>query len=160
MVFDNLHVTTDDEKYMLEALKEAKTAADNSEVPVGAVIVRNGEIIARAHNMVETRRLSYSHAEMVAMDEAERVLGAKWLSDSTMYVTLEPCSMCAGALVLSRIGRLVIGASDPKAGACGSVINVSNNERLNHRIDITKGVLEEECSELLRSFFREKRLNK
>lgn len=142
---------------MREALIEAGKAAAMGEVPVGAVVVREGEIISRAHNLVETSKSSSAHAEMLAMDAAERALGAKWLSGCTVYVTLEPCSMCAGAMVLARIDRLVIGAMDPKAGACGSVSNIASSDRLNHRIDITTGILEEECSLRLKEFFRSRR---
>ena len=143
---------------MLEAVCEAEAAAAAGEVPVGAVVVRGGEIIARAHNLVETERNSSAHAEMLALDAAEKHLGAKWLTDCTIYVTLEPCSMCAGAMVLARIARLVFGASDPKAGACGSVSNIASDSRLNHRIEITSGVLGEECGRMLRDFFRAKRV--
>lgn len=157
MFYDNLQVNTDDERFMLEAINQAEIAAEQDEVPVGAVIVQNGKIIAKAHNQVETDKASSSHAEMIALAEAEKVLGEKWLLDATMYVTLEPCSMCAGAMVLARIKRLVIGARDPKTGACGSIINVIDNEGLNHRVEITTGVFEKECSEMLTNFFREKR---
>ena len=156
MVFDET-VRSDDEFYMNEALLEAEQAALAGEVPVGAVIVRDGEIISRAHNLVETSRNSSAHAEMLALNAAEAELGAKWLTGCTVYVTLEPCSMCAGAMVLARVSRLVIGAMDPKAGACGSVTNIAANDSLNHRIDVTAGVLGEECSRQLRDFFRAKR---
>lgn len=157
MAFDETMCVNDDERFMLEALKEAEAAADEGEVPVGAVIVRDGRIIARAHNMVEGGRRSSAHAEMLALEAAEKALGAKWLTGASMYVTLEPCSMCAGAMVLARIDRLVIGADDPKTGACGSLYNIACDERLNHRISVDRGVLAEECSEQLKSFFRKKR---
>lgn len=157
MAFDGNERINDDERYMLEALKEAAMAADEGEVPVGAVIVKDGHVAARAHNMVETARRSSAHAEILALEAAEEALGAKWLTGCTMYVTLEPCSMCAGAMVLARLDRLVIGADDPKTGACGSLYNIADDERLNHRIDITRGVLKDECSELLKSFFRSRR---
>lgn len=157
MVFDRIVCRNDDERYMLEALKEAAAAADEGEVPVGAVIVKDGQIVARAHNMTETARRSSAHAEMLALEAAEEALGAKWLSGATMYVTLEPCSMCAGAMVLARISGLVIGADDPKTGACGSLYNIAADERLNHRIDIKRGILKEECSSLLKDFFRSRR---
>ncbi|MBQ9272528.1 MAG: tRNA adenosine(34) deaminase TadA [Mogibacterium sp.] len=144
--------------YMLEALKEAGAAAAEGEVPVGAVIVKDGQIVARAHNMVETARRSSAHAEMLALEAAQKELNAKWLTGATMYVTLEPCSMCAGALVLARIGRLVIGADDPKTGACGSLYNIAGEGKLNHRIEITRGVLGDECSALLKEFFRNRRV--
>ena len=157
MVFDEIVCRNDDERYMFEALKEAGAAAEEDEVPVGAVIVKDGQIIARAHNLIESSGRSSAHAEMLAIESAEEILGAKWLTDSTMYVTLEPCSMCAGAMVLARIKRLVIGADDPKTGACGSVLNVAGSDDLNHKIEITRGVLKEECSRMLRDFFRERR---
>lgn len=157
MVFDKIVCSNDDERFMLEAMKEAALAADKDEVPVGAVIVKDGKIIARAHNLVETAGRSSAHAEMLAIEAAENLTGAKWLPETTLYVTLEPCSMCAGAMVLARIPRLVIGAPDPKTGACGSVLNVAFNEKLNHRIDITRDVLGTECSEQIRSFFRARR---
>ena len=157
MVYDTFEAKTDDELFMLEALKEAEKAANLGEVPVGAVIVKGNEIIARAHNQVETSRDSTAHAEMLAMDIAEKALNSKWLLDTTMYVTLEPCSMCAGAMVLARIPRLVIGADDPKTGACGSVLNIVDNTELNHRIEITRGVLAQECGDIIRNFFKEKR---
>ena len=148
---------TNDEKFMLEAMREAELAALQDEVPVGAVIVRDGVIIARAHNLVETLRRSSAHAELLAIEAAEAALGAKWLMGATIYVTLEPCSMCAGAMVLARISRLVIGAPDPKTGACGSLMNIVEDSRLNHRLEVTRGVLGEECAEQLRSYFRRKR---
>lgn len=157
MGFENIVCTTDDERFMLEAMREAAAAAEADEVPVGAVIVRDGEIIARAHNLVESMSRSHAHAEMLAIQAAEELTGAKWLPGCTMYVTLEPCSMCAGAMVLARIPRLVIGAADPKTGACGSVFNIAASDRLNHRIEIVTGILGEECSEQLRAYFRSKR---
>ena len=157
MVFDEIICASDDERFMLEALKEAARAAEEGEVPVGAVVVKDGQIIARAHNMVETARRSSAHAEMIALEAAEAALGAKWLPDVTMYVTLEPCSMCSGAMVLARMERLVIGADDPKTGACGSLYNIANDERLNHSIEITRGVLAGECSAILKEFFRSRR---
>ena len=157
MVFDEIICASDDERFMLEALKEAARAAEEGEVPVGAVVVKDGQIIARAHNMVETARRSSAHAEMIALEAAEAALGAKWLTGATMYVTLEPCSMCSGAMVLARISRLVSGADDPKSGACGSLYNIANDERLNHSIEITRGVLAGECSAILKEFFRSRR---
>ena len=157
MVFEQIICKDDDEKFMLEALREAAVGVGEGEVPVGAVIVKDGEIIARAHNRIEGDKRSFAHAEMVAIGEAEKALAAKWLTGCTVYVTLEPCSMCAGALVLSRIDRLVIGADDPKTGACGSLFNIASDERLNHRIEIRRGVLGEECGTLLKNFFRERR---
>ena len=157
MVIDGNTRAGDDERYMLEAVKEAARAAEEGEVPVGAVIVKDGQIIARAHNRIEAARRSSAHAEMLALEAAEEMLGAKWLTGATMYVTLEPCSMCAGAMVLARIARLVIGTDDPKTGACGSLYNIASDERLNHSIEITRGVLTEECSAILKDFFRSRR---
>ena len=157
MVIDENTRAGDDERYMLEAVKEAARAAEEGEVPVGAVIVKDGQIIARAHNRIEAARRSSAHAEMLAIEAAEAALDAKWLTGATMYVTLEPCSMCAGAMVLARIARLVIGADDPKTGACGSLYDIAGDGRLNHKIEITRGVLAEECSALLKEFFRSRR---
>lgn len=157
MVFDETTRAGEDERYMREALNEAAAAAGEGEVPVGAVIVKDGAVIARAHNTIETARRSSAHAEMLAIDAAEESLGAKWLNGATMYVTLEPCSMCAGAMVLARISRLVIGADDPKTGACGSLYNIAGEGKLNHSIEITRGVLGDECSAVLKEFFRSRR---
>ena len=146
-----------DEIYMLEALKEAKIAFEEDEVPVGAVIVNDKKIIARAHNQVERLKDPTAHAEMIAITQAAAALGSKWLNEASAYVTIEPCSMCSGALVLSRIKRLYFGAKDPKTGACGSVINIINHKRLNHRIKVKAGVLKEDCGSLLTEFFKKKR---
>ena len=142
---------------MREALKEAQKAAEIDEVPVGCVIVCKGRVIARGYNQVERLKDPTAHAEMLALTAAANYLGTKWLNDAAMYVTIEPCSMCAGALVLSRIKHLYFGAKDPKAGACGSVVNIVNHRKLNHRIKVKKGILEKECSSLLKKFFRKKR---
>ena len=143
---------------MREALKEARLAAAEDEVPVGAVVVYKNKIIAHGHNQVERLKDPTAHAEMVALTSAANYLGSKWLLGSAIYVTIEPCSMCAGALVLSRIKTLVYGASDPKTGACGSLINIINNKKLNHRLQVKKGVLKEECGDLLKEFFKKKRV--
>jgi tRNA(adenine34) deaminase len=143
--------------YMREALKQAKIAGDHDEVPVGAVIVHDGQIIARAHNQVEMLKDPTAHAEMIAITQAASALSNKWLQDCAIYVTIEPCSMCTGALVLSRIKRIYYGAADPKTGACGSVLNIAQNNQLNHRIEISGGLLAEECGGLLSSFFKGKR---
>lgn len=145
---------------MHEALAEAGLAAEIGEVPVGAVIVKDGEIIARAHNMVEAYRSSSAHAEMLAIERAEDAISGKWLMGCDMYVTLEPCAMCAGALVLARLDGLYIGAMDPKNGACGSVMDVAENDSLNHRMEVERGILAAECGEVLTSFFREMRITK
>jgi len=146
-----------DSFFMKEALKEAQEAFARDEVPVGAVIVHKNRVIARAHNQVEMLKDPTAHAEILVLTEACNFLGNKWLLDCVIYVTIEPCSMCAGALVLSRIKKIVYGAEDPKAGACGSVLNIANNKKLNHRIEIKKGVLEKDCSLLLKDFFLKKR---
>ena len=146
-----------DEMFMREALKHARIAADNDEVPVGAVIVHEGKIIARAHNQVETLKDPTAHAEMIAITQASASLESKWLSEGALYVTLEPCSMCAGALVLARIRRICFGAADPKTGACGSVLDIVGHEPLNHHPEVESGILEEECGRLVSGFFREKR---
>ncbi|MFM7230429.1 MAG: tRNA adenosine(34) deaminase TadA [bacterium] len=147
----------DDEAGMRAALREAQAALARDEVPVGCVIVHEGSVIGRGHNQVEALQDATAHAEVLAIGAASNALASWRLSECTLYVTLEPCSMCAGAIVLSRLGRLVYGATDPKAGACGSVLDVVGERRLNHRVPVTHGVLAEECGELLREFFRKKR---
>lgn len=142
---------------MQEALKEAKSAFAEDEVPVGAVVVYKGKIISRGRNQVERLKDPTAHAEILALTAASAYLNTKWLSQASLYVTIEPCPMCAGALVLSRIKNLYFGARDLKAGACGSVVNIANHKRLNHRIKITKGILEKECSSILKEFFKKKR---
>ena len=146
-----------DMSFMLEALKEAKKAFQDDEVPVGAVIVDQGRIIARGYNQVERLKDPTAHAEIIAITSAANYLGTKWLNQASLYVTIEPCSMCAGALVLARIKNLYFGASDPKTGACGSVVNIANHKELNHRVKVVAGILELECSSLLKEFFRKKR---
>ena len=148
---------TDDARFMRRALELARRAALRDEVPVGAVVVSRGRIVGRGSNRVEARRDAARHAEMAALAQAARRLGRWRLSGCTLYVTLEPCAMCAGAAVLSRIDRLVYAAADPKAGACGSVLDVPGQRRLNHRIEITRGVCAAEAVELLKAFFRAKR---
>jgi len=146
--------------YMQEALKEAKKALDEDEVPVGAVIVNDNKIIARGHNQVERLKDPTAHAEMLALTSATNFLSTKWLNGASLYVTIEPCSMCAGALVLARIKNVYFGAKDPKTGACGSVTNIANHKKLNHRIKVKGGILGDECAELLKDFFRKKRKKK
>ena len=145
---------------MQEALKEAQRAFDEDEVPVGAVIVCKGQIIGRGHNQIERLKDPTAHAEMIAITSAANYLGTKWLNGSSLYVTIEPCSMCAGAMVLARIKNLYFGASDPKTGACGSVVNIVNHNKLNHRIKVNDGILQEECSNILKEFFRKKRVKR
>ena len=147
---------TQDERFMKEALAEAERAFAMGEVPVGAVVVKNGNVIARGCNRRETDRVATAHAELLAMEEACRKLNTWRLSDCTLYVTLEPCPMCAGTAINARLGRVVYGAKDAKAGAMGSVLSLSAYP-LNHSPKITSGVLEEECRALLRGFFEEKR---
>lgn len=152
------------EKFMRAALDEAAEAGRLGEIPIGAVVVRNGEIIASAHNLTETLKDPTAHAEILAVRKAAKVLGGWRLIGCDMYVTIEPCCMCAGALVWSRIENLYIGAMDPKAGACGSVFNIVRNDRLNHRIDVHTGIMEEECRRVVRDFFsglrEKKKLNR
>ena len=147
-------------EYMEAALEEAKIAFDLGEVPVGAVVVRGGEIIARAHNMTETAKDPTAHAEILAIREAARILGGWRLIGCDLYVTMEPCSMCAGAIVWSRIERLYYGARDPKAGAAGSLYDIPGDARLNHNPMVAGGVMEEECSAIVRDFFRELRIKR
>lgn len=142
---------------MRAALREAYAAADDDEVPIGCVIVHDGMVIGRGRNQVERLQDATAHAEIVAITAASDALQSWRLNECTMYVTLEPCAMCAGAIILSRVGRLVYGADDPKAGACGSVLDVIHERRLNHRVEITTGVLTDECGGVLREFFVRKR---
>ncbi len=146
-----------DEKFMEEALRMAERAAGSDEVPVGAVIVHEGRVIARAHNQVELLHDATAHAEMIAITQAAEALENWRLEGAELFVTLEPCAMCAGAMVLSRVSRIVYGADDPIAGACGSVFNIVAEKRLNHRIPVVKGVLGERASGLLKAFFKSRR---
>ena len=143
---------------MVEAIQEAEKALLLGEVPIGAVIVKDGEIIAAAHNLTETNNDPTAHAEILAIREATMKLGSPRLTSCSMYVTVEPCSMCAGALVWSRIERLFIGTMDEKAGACGSVMDISDNPKLNHRIAVDVGIMEDQCRELMQRFFQELRI--
>jgi tRNA(adenine34) deaminase len=147
----------DDRAGIEAALREARTAAIDDEVPVGCVIVHDGLIVGRGHNQTEGLQDATAHAEIIAIGAASNALASWRLSDCTLYVTLEPCAMCAGAIVLARITRLVYGAADPKAGACGSVLDVIHEPRLNHRVEVTKGILADECAGVLRDFFARKR---
>jgi tRNA(adenine34) deaminase len=150
----------EDELYMREAIAEAQKAGEAEEVPIGAVIVVEGEIIARAHNLRETNQSSIAHAEVLAIDEACRKLGTWRLEGAELYVTLEPCPMCAGAIMLSRIQRVIYGAADPKGGCAGTFMNLLQDDRFNHQSELTTGVLEDECGSLLSDFFRELRARK
>jgi tRNA(adenine34) deaminase len=144
-------------RYIQEAIKEAQIAFDNGEVPVGAIIVNNDRIIARAHNQVELLKDPTAHAEVIAITQATSSLENWRLSDCTIYVTIEPCPMCAGALINSRIKKIVFGARDPRWGACGSVFNIVQDKRLNHQIEIIEGICQDECASLLKEFFKKRR---
>ena len=148
------------EDYMRQALALAREAAAAGEVPVGCVIVRDGAVVGRGRNRREERQAAWSHAEMEAMAEANRTLGTWRLDGCTLYVTLEPCAMCAGAIVHARIRNLFIGAPDPKTGACGSVMNITADPHLNHHPQVVTGILKEECSGILKEFFRQLRRRK
>lgn len=145
------------EKFMKEALKEAKKAYDKLEVPVGCVIVKDGKIVARAHNLKESKKDTTKHAEILAIQKASKKLDAWRLLDCDMYVTLEPCSMCAGAIVNSRIRNLYIGTMDKKTGAAGSVLNLFEDFTFNHKVTVQNGILKEQCEKILKDFFKELR---
>ncbi len=150
----------EDRYYMNAAIEEAKKAESIMEVPIGAVIVQDGEIIAKGHNLRETEQRSIAHAELLAIDEACLKMGTWRLENATLYVTLEPCPMCAGAIILSRVKRVVFGAHDPKGGCAGTLMNLLEEEKFNHQAEVEGGVLEEECGQLLTNFFRKVRLEK
>jgi len=149
-----------DEFYMNEAIKEAKKAENLAEVPIGAVIVMDGEIIARAHNLRETNQNAVAHAELIAIDIACQRVGSWRLENAILYVTLEPCPMCAGGIIMSRIARVVYGANDPKGGCAGTFMNLLQDDRFNHQSEVVSGILEEECGMLLTNFFRRLREKK
>jgi tRNA(adenine34) deaminase len=151
------HFFPREEYFMRLALREAARALEHEDVPIGAVVVQGGEVIGAGHNERELRADPTAHAEMIALREAARAIGSWRILDSVMYVTLEPCAMCAGAIVLARLPRVVFGATDPKAGAAGSVFNVLEEPRLNHRPQVESGLLAEECADLLRAFFAPRR---
>lgn len=146
-----------DEHFMRLAIREAERALEHDDVPIGAVVVRDGEVIGAGHNERELRQDPTAHAEILALREAARHGGSWRVLESVLYVTLEPCAMCAGAIVLARVPRVVYGTEDPKAGAAGSVLDVLAEERLNHRPDVAGGLLREECAALLRDFFAARR---
>ncbi len=146
-----------DDYFMRMALREAERALEHDDVPIGAVLVRDGELVASAHNERELRQDPTAHAEIIALREGARIAGSWRLLDTVVYVTLEPCAMCAGAIVLARIPRVAYGASDPKAGACGSVLDVLGEPRLNHRPEVAGGLLAQECGQLLSGFFASRR---
>lgn len=146
-----------EEKFMKKALKEAKKAYEKLEVPVGAVIVKDGKIIARAHNLKETKKDTTKHAEILAIQKASKKLNSWRLTGCQMYVTLEPCTMCAGALIQSRIDKVYIGTMDYKTGACGSVLNILEDYTFNHKVEFETGILKDECEDILQNFFKELR---
>ncbi|MBF0123600.1 MAG: nucleoside deaminase [Candidatus Omnitrophica bacterium] len=145
------------EAMMREALKQAHQAASKDEVPVGAVIVHGQQIIGRAHDQVELLKDPTAHAEMIAITQASNFLSSKWLQDCVLYVTIEPCSMCAGAIVLARLKKVFYGAAAPKTGACGSVVNILLNKTLNHQVEVEGGLLSDECGMVMSEFFKKKR---
>jgi tRNA(adenine34) deaminase len=151
------HFFPRDEYFMRLALREAERALEHDDIPVGAVVVKDGEVIGSGHNEREVRADPTAHAEMIALREAARLLGSWRVLDAVLYVTLEPCAMCAGAIVLARVPRVVFGTEDPKAGAAGSVLDVLAEPSLNHRPQVQTGLLAEECADLLRSFFASRR---
>lgn len=151
---------TEDEAYMKEAIRQAKKAWKLQEVPIGCVIVKDGKILARAYNRRNTDKNTLAHAELLAIRKASRAVGDWRLEECTMYITLEPCQMCAGAIVQARIPRVVIGSRNPKAGCAGSILNLLQVPAFNHQVEITEQVLEEECSSLLKNFFKELRERK
>ncbi|MCY7581851.1 MULTISPECIES: tRNA adenosine(34) deaminase TadA [Bacillus] len=151
---------TKDEQFMQEAISEALKAKRIGEVPIGAVIVVDDQIVSRAHNLRESEQRSIAHAELLAIDEACKMTGSWRLEDAILYVTLEPCPMCAGAIVLSRVKKVVFGAYDPKGGCAGTLMNILDDERFNHQSEVIGGVLENECGELLSQFFRDLRQQK
>ena len=148
---------TTDEKYMKEAIRQAKKAWKIEEVPIGCVIVYEGKIIGRGYNRRTTDKNPLAHAEMAAIKKASKKMGDWRLEDCTLYVTLEPCQMCSGAIVQARVKRVVIGCMNPKAGCAGSILNLLQVDRFNHQVEITSGVLEEECSQMMKGFFKELR---
>ena len=151
---------TEDEKYMYEAIKLARRAARIDEVPIGCVIVYDGKIIAKGYNRRNTDKSTLAHAEIMAIRKASKIIGDWRLEDCTLYVTLEPCQMCAGAIVQARISRVVMGAMNAKAGCAGSVINILQMQQFNHQVEITKGVLADECKEMMQQFFKRLRESK
>ena len=152
-----MEINKEDERYMRMAISAAQIAEENGDVPIGAVIVYKNQIIGKAYNQREQLKDPTAHAEIIALTQAASFIESWRLHDCTIYVTLEPCPMCAGALVLARMDRLVYGCDDPKAGACKSLYNIVQDERLNHRLEVTGGVLAEDCSKLLQEFFQRRR---
>ena len=147
----------EDERWMALALEQAQLAADKGEVPVGAVVIHGEKVIAKTHNLRESNKDPLAHAELLAIADAAKLLGRWRLIECTLFVTLEPCPMCAGAIVNSRLDRIVYGTGDPRAGACGTIFNIVEDERLNHRPEVVRGVLKEPCSQILSKFFKDLR---
>ena len=152
-----LPIVQQHQRYMARAYMLAEQAFDEGEVPVGAIVVYDGQIVGKGFNQVERLNDPTAHAEMIAISAAAETLSSKYLHDCTLYVTLEPCSMCAGASVWSKLGTLVFGASDAKAGGCGSIFNIASNDKLNHQVKVIQGIMEAECEALLKDFFKDKR---
>ena len=149
-----------DKKYMREAIRQAKKAAQAGDVPIGCVIVKDGTIIARGYNKRNAKKTTLAHAELIAIEKASRKLGDWRLEECTMYITLEPCQMCAGAIVQARIPKVIVGAMNKKAGCAGSVLNLFQVEAFNHQVEFQQGVLQEECAALLSDFFKKLRTEK
>ena len=149
---------SEDERYMRQAVTQAKKASANGDVPIGCVIVYEGKVIARGYNRRNVDKTTLAHAEIMAIKKASKVLGDWRLEDCTMYVTLEPCQMCAGAIVQARIPKVVIGCMNPKAGCAGSILNILQEPAFNHQVEVHKGILETECSNMLTTFFKELRI--
>lgn len=156
-IFTGMEEMIEHETWMQQAFREAEKAYEKNEIPVGAVVVFENRIIGRGHNQIEMLQDPTAHAEMIAITSAVATIGSKWLNGATLYVTLEPCAMCTGALVLSRIDRVVFGAIDPKTGACRSLYRLLEDERLNHRAEVIGGILEVKCSSILKDFFAQLR---
>lgn len=149
---------TTDEKYMREALKQAKKAYAIGEVPIGCIVVHKDKIIGRGYNKRNTKKTTLAHAELVAIEKASKAMGDWRLEDCDMYVTLEPCQMCAGALVQARIRKVIVGTMNPKAGCAGSILNLLQMEEFNHQVEIQSGVMEKDCTDILQKFFKELRI--
>ncbi len=156
----NMRKLSEDERYMRQAITLAKKAAANGDVPIGCVIVYEGKVIARGYNRRNVDKTTLAHAEIMAIKKASKVLGDWRLEDCTMYVTLEPCQMCAGAIVQARIPKVVIGCMNPKAGCAGSVLNLLDMKQFNHQVEVTRGIMETECSAMMSGFFAELRAKK
>lgn len=154
---DELPLIREHQKFMLQAFKLAEEAYEEDEIPVGAVVVRENRIIGRGYNQTERLKDPTAHAEMLAISAACSTIGNKYLEDCTLYVTLEPCPMCAGAIVWSKIKRVVFGATDAKAGSCGTLFNLASNKKLNHQAEIIQGVMEQDCTWILKQFFKKRR---